>query len=117
MTADDLERLAQIVKHRAEGHTLWFGEKPSEPQAPAVWFLLDLLKAVARTAASHYSPDPDVWQQDGEIDAIAIWDTITGQNHIQPGPQAGLRSIMQPDYSDVMTPPISPTPDDGGLRY
>lgn len=116
MNANDLERLAQIVEHRAQGHSLWFGETPSNPQPPAVWFLLDLLTQVARTAARHYSPDPAVWQQDGEIDAIAILDTITGESHIQPGPRAGLRSIMQPDYRG-MTPPIGPMPQDSGLKY
>ena len=95
MTAADLDRLARIVELRAKGHTLWFGETPNSTEPPAVWFLLDLLAQVARTAGRHYSPSPDVWQQDGEIDALAILDTITGENHIHPVPNLGVFDVLK----------------------
>lgn len=78
MTAADLERLTRIVEATGNPKPMWFADTE-------VTFLLGLLTNVARTAGSHYSPSPDVWQQDGEIDALAILDTITGENHIRPG--------------------------------
>ena len=75
MNAEQLEALARIVAHR--GH----------PHAADTDLLLTLLEAVARTAASHY--DRQNWNNDGEIDAMAILDTITGESHLHAGPNAG----------------------------
>ncbi len=76
MTAHDLERLARIVAGTGRTKPIWF-------QDTEVVFLLGLLTDVARTAGKHF--DRDDFYQDGEIDALAILDTITGENHIQPG--------------------------------
>lgn len=105
MTADDLIRLNQLVTDRG-----YIYVDPDDMR-----FLLGLLEQVARTAGRHY--DPGSYYMDGEIDAIAILDTITGENHLRVGP--GLQGIVQPDYSGFMTPPIGPVPEgpDGGLRY
>lgn len=73
MTSAQLEALARIAAHRGHGH------------ATDTDLLLDLLEAVATTAASHYQMTTlrDRFDQDGEIDAIAILDTITGKQHLR----------------------------------
>lgn len=75
MTADDLIRLKELVTDRG-----YIYVDPEDRR-----FLLTLLEQVARTAARHY--DPDSYYMDGEIDAIAILDTITGESHLKAGPQ------------------------------
>ncbi len=102
MTADDLKRLERIVTNSENPRHVWF-------QDTEVSFLLELLTNVARTAGKHF--DSDSFYQDGEIDAIAILDTITGENHIRQGKSVicercngdGVVQEFDRDYRPVYT--------------
>lgn len=90
MTAADLEKLAEIVALRNGPN----GRGTISLAAGSdVDFLLDLLVQVARTASAPHAAS--AWYEDGETDALAILDTITGESHLQPGPNLGALDVLK----------------------